>query len=274
MRSGHQAASSLTPEAMRSSLSSLIQGLISHDKLQEAFGYQCVDEGTVAGIHGTSIEEYLQIHAAIQVTSPLHDHLDELSDNELLTAVEVLHELVSDGVTGRHHDFCHCGWHYDTFSQEPAQILFRSTINKLLSRFGDKYILTDSGSIELLLDEPASSLVHKELPGDVGDEIEHRIHRAREIFLAPSSDWDNRRVAIRELGDILESLRTRVREHLGRPDEQALFEILNNFGIRHLNDRQKTDYDKKVFLKWIFHVCLASIHACLELNDHMTQNQE
>jgi len=52
---------------------------------------------------------------------------------------------------------------------------------------------------------------------------------------------------------------------LHKEDERDLFEIANRFGIRHHNIDQKTDYDKDVFLSWIFYYYLASIHACVHL---------
>ena len=55
-----------------------------------------------------------------------------------------------------------------------------------------------------------------------------------------------------------------MKDLLGTQDEKDLFNIANNFGIRHFSDKQRTDYDP-AWLSWMFHCYLAAIHACLHL---------
>lgn len=40
-----------------------------------------------------------------------------------------------------------------------------------------------------------------------------------------------------------------------------IFDTVNNFGIRHLNERQHTEYDENIWLSWMFHYLMATIHA-------------
>ena len=54
-------------------------------------------------------------------------------------------------------------------------------------------------------------------------------------------------------------------EHCSKPDEGDLFNIVNNFGIRHHNDAQKTQYDKPIWYSWMFYYDLATIHAAVRL---------
>lgn len=46
-------------------------------------------------------------------------------------------------------------------------------------------------------------------------------------------------------------------------DEKDLFNIANNFLIRHHNDKQKTDYDANLWLSWMFYIYLSTIHLIL-----------
>ena len=46
-------------------------------------------------------------------------------------------------------------------------------------------------------------------------------------------------------------------------DEKDLFNIANSFGIRHCNDKQKTDYDSALWLSWMFYYYLATVHVLL-----------
>ncbi len=63
---------------------------------------------------------------------------------------------------------------------------------------------------------------------------------------------------------MLEYLRPQLKQILSSNDESDLFNLANNFGIRHHNQRQKTDYDP-AWLSWIFHHYLATIHLATRL---------
>jgi hypothetical protein len=71
--------------------------------------------------------------------------------------------------------------------------------------------------------------------------------------------------ALRDLADVLEFLRPQLKSVLKSQDEADLFNIANNFGIRHHNEKQKTDYDEAIWLSWIFYYYLATIHAAVRL---------
>jgi hypothetical protein len=71
---------------------------------------------------------------------------------------------------------------------------------------------------------------------------------------------EERRVAVRDLADVLEALRADARAHMSKKDEGDLFNIANNFHIRHNDDKQLRDYDV-IWLTWIFYFYLATIHA-------------
>lgn len=70
-----------------------------------------------------------------------------------------------------------------------------------------------------------------------------------------------------DVGVFSQTLRPQVKGVLTKKDEGALFIIANEFGIRHHNDRQKTDYDPATWLSWMFYFYLASIHAWVRLID-------
>ena len=63
--------------------------------------------------------------------------------------------------------------------------------------------------------------------------------------------------------DVLEYLRPQIKALLIKQDESDLFNIANNFGIRHHNEFQKTNYDTPIWLSWMFYYYLATIHAIL-----------
>jgi uncharacterized Zn finger protein len=85
------------------------------------------------------------------------------------------------------------------------------------------------------------------------------------------STIDERRQAVRDLADVLEYLRPRVQELLTNKDESDLFNIANNFGIRHHNDKQKTGYDAGLWLSWMFYFYLSTIHVVLRKIEHQSK---
>lgn len=54
----------------------------------------------------------------------------------------------------------------------------------------------------------------------------------------------------------MEYLRKDLKSVITQKDDGDLFQIVNNFGIRHYNDKQKTNYDRAVWLSWMFHFLL------------------
>ena len=93
------------------------------------------------------------------------------------------------------------------------------------------------------------------------------IQSATRKFRARHSSDDDKRDAVRDLADALEYIRPSVKEVLTRKDESALFEIANNFGIRHHNPRQHTNYDTKIWYRWMFYFYLSTLHAALRMID-------
>ena len=87
-------------------------------------------------------------------------------------------------------------------------------------------------------------LLQIKLPRDADASTRQCVHAAVDKFRRRSSTKDYRRDAVRDLGDVLEPLRKHAKARLGS-DDSHLFQILNQFGIRHNNETQKTKYDPK-----------------------------
>ena len=92
-----------------------------------------------------------------------------------------------------------------------------------------------------------------------------RVNAAILKFRRYGSSLDDRRDAVRSLVDVLEYLRPRLQKVLIRKDDAALFQIANEFGIRHHNEKQKNDYDQAIWLNWMFYLYLATIHVVTRL---------
>jgi len=58
---------------------------------------------------------------------------------------------------------------------------------------------------------------------------------------------------------------TEVKAEMLQGDEADLFNIANNFTIRHLNEKQKGNYDSALWHSWMFYLNLSTIHVIVRL---------
>jgi hypothetical protein len=135
----------------------------------------------------------------------------------------------------------------------------------VLALYDKGYELSADGEILTLAEDGLSTLFEAPLPKVDPDNVAARVVAAQTKFRRYRSSMDERRDAIRDLADVLEYLRPRLKTVLTKKDEAALFDIANNFGIRHHNAEQRTDYDKPIWFSWIFYFYLATIHAAVRL---------
>lgn len=182
------------------------------------------------------------------------------NDNAFYGLVEVFHDLVSRPRHRRYHSYNNCGWHYDRFAVDPAQILYRWTVNRILAQYGINLRLAKSGEDVGRLVQTAGD-AREELVlaaiangGSSVDPIRHAVA----LYRARDADVESKRSACIALFGVLESRRELLKAKLLTKDEGALFEIANKFGIRHQKANQQGDYDE-IYLDWIFWWCLATV---------------
>jgi hypothetical protein len=66
------------------------------------------------------------------------------------------------------------------------------------------------------------------------------------------------------LAGVLEERRALLRQELLSRDESSLFEIANNYALRHRNENQRNEYAQE-FLDWVFWLYAATV----ELTDRL-----
>lgn len=252
-------------KTLRRIFGDILHGYSERGYLQKTFGYECVDADIVPGEKGSSLASFLLTDALIVTQDPVWENLGTLEEKQILGIHEVIFHVIARPVGGTYHSYGNCGWHYTTFDVPAGQADFVEAVNKYLRLYPPGYRLTDEGVLELLMEEPASTILDASLPQAAPQAVQERVRRAVRRFRNGLSSWDDRESAVRDLGDVLESIRPEARKHLTRKDEGAMFEILNSFGIRHMREDQREEYDRPVFLTWFFYEMLAAIHACLRL---------
>jgi len=258
-------AAQLSFEVFASLFLSTYRQLSSGGYWDEAFGYWCVDNDDVPGTVGSDVANYVLFNTRKHLW-PVDDRVLEYSEIDVFDLIEFLHDHVSKPLEGQFHSYSGCGMHWHTFDQKEGQGEYRAALNPLLESYGPGYRLNDLGEIMELAPNGMGKLLSA-LPPTDDDQARERMNAAIARFQRYGSGIEDRRLAVRDLADVLEKLRPQVKEALNGKDEADLFNLANNFGIRHFNEKQKTDYDPVVWLSWMFYFYLATINACLHILD-------
>ncbi|CAK2250967.1 conserved hypothetical protein [Vibrio crassostreae] len=227
----------------------------------EAFGYYCVDEGDVTGlVQDIELEILLKIRK--KNLWPPTVHIKSYQEDDLLDFIEFLYQHVSKPIDGTHHSWGDCGMHWETFNKKEGQLEFAIKINELLSLYHKAFELHPNGYILEKAEAGFEHIFKADIPTNNKD-ISSRLESSILSFRRHGATLTDRRNAVRDLSDVLEYLRPKVKSLFTKKDEKDLFEIANNFGIRHHNDKQKTDYDNALWLSWMFYFYLSTIHVLL-----------
>ena len=232
---------------------------------QKYLGKDCVDSGFLAGELGQDIEGAFLLALRKDNLTPILEKIDEYAEDDVFDVIEFLFDHCAKPTKRHYHSWNDCGWHCEEFDEQAGKTEFREKVNKLLELYGDGYELSNSGEVLALAENGLEGLFEAPIPTPDPENVEQRIEAARLKWRRHSATWDDRREAVRELADVLEFLRPKLKQVLRTEDEKDLFNIANNFGIRHHNQRQKTDYDKPIWLSWIFYFYLTTLHAALRL---------
>lgn len=238
---------------------------------QEAFGYFCVDADQVAGNLGDDINAAMMIALFKGDLWPIHERIENYTEEDLFDIIEFMHEHISEPTGGRYHDWNQCGHHYTHFKKSTGRAEYRDKLNPILDRYADGFELNDNGEIMTLPPNGIAPLLTEELPHPDKENVTSRVDAAIAKFRPGKATPHERKEAVRELVDVFEFLKKSKPDVFDKADESDLFHIANKFGIRHHDLDQKKKYDTDIFYNWIFYYYLASIHAYVRL---ITRSEE
>ncbi|PHZ60504.1 hypothetical protein CRG86_005700 [Photobacterium leiognathi] len=240
--------------------------LESEGYFTQAFGYWCVDAEHVDGlVKDVELEMLLSIRK--KNLWPISQYAESYTEDDFLDVIEFLYQHVSKPIDGTMHSYGECGMHWETFNKKDGQVLFLERINLVLGYYKNKYELDISGQVLSKPEKGFEQIFKADVPSE-DHNIVDRINVATTQFRRHGSTIDDRRQAVRDLADVLEYLKPKVKQLLSKKDEQDLFNIANNFGVRHHNNKQKTSYDSAIWLSWMFYFYLSTIHVVLRKIGH------
>lgn len=229
---------------------------------EEALGYEYdfAGGGRSSGTVGRDISSYFMLKLRKSHLWPISECCLSYNESDLFDVIELLYDLVSQPLEDSSHNF-----EPITFSKRDGQVHYRSRINELLNDYQEGYDLSRDGEILNKALNGTETLLNSKPPTYDTQNIDNFIREAVNCYKRSRSSLTDKRHAVKTLADVLEFLRPKIKAVLTTADEKDLFNIANNFGIRHHNKKQKTDYDQEVWLDWMFYYYLATIKAIIRL---------
>lgn len=193
----------------------------------------------------------------------------DITEDHIFDVLEFLHDHISKpgawvGMTTE------TGWNYydyESYDDVEGQSEFREHVNSFLCDYKSGFELTADGVILALGAGTLQQILYAEVEPYDERNVDTRVRNAIRKWRNRNLDMTERRQAIREIADVFEWLKKskKLEKVLNRKDEAALFDIANNFAIRHHNPKQKGDYDDTIWYSWMFHFYLATYHAVIRL---------
>ncbi len=162
------------------------------------------------------------------------------------------------------------GWNYqdyDSYDELTGRNEFREYANFFLLDYKNGFELTEEGEIISLGEHGLQFILNADIVPYDAVNVDRKVVNALSIWKNRKSSLEERKKAIQELADVFEWLKKsqKLDSILNKKDEAALFNIANNFAIRHHDPKQKSNYDLNIWYSWIFHFYLATYHASIRM---------
>ena len=162
------------------------------------------------------------------------------------------------------------GWQYSDYryyDEKAGKTKFLEMANVFLRDYGVGFELSFDGTILAIGNDGLESILNAEIIEYNETSVDNKVRDAILKWRNRSLSWDLRREAIREMADVFEWLqKNEDLEKVIKPkDSSVLFNIANNFAIRHHEPKQQSNYEKEIWYPWMFHFYLATYHATIRL---------
>ncbi|TGK87184.1 hypothetical protein EHQ31_00795 [Leptospira montravelensis] len=196
---------------------------------------------------------------------PIYNHYEYYSEEDLFDIIEFLWDIVRKPVYTQERIEQLYGFDiFESFDIELGRKEFSDQINAQLIDYNKDYILEKDGMIYKKSEFGVQEIFDAEPPTN-DEKILIKLSDSIKKFRNRHSNEKDRKDSVRELADILEYIRPNINDLISEQDESDLFNIINNFSIRHMNQRQKENIDESIWNNWQFYIFLSTIYAYLKL---------
>lgn len=190
---------------------------------------------------------------------------EDMTEDHIFDVLEFLFDRISKPGPWTEIGFNY--YDYDGYDEAAGRAEFRERVNSFLMDYPPGYELNEDGYVVELGTHGLQHILKAEIvPYDEAN-VDSKVRGAIEKWRSRHASKEDKREAIRALADVFEWLKKtkHLDKVLDRKDESVLFDLANNFAIRHHNPDQKGNYDKDIWFSWIFHFYLATYHAAIRL---------
>lgn len=213
-------------------------------------------------------EQYFLLHLGKDQMWPVEDHISRYSEEDIFTAIEIYYANIAK-CEWVENDEGDCGWSID--NEKPKQE-FAIYVNNILKLYKEGYYLEPAHGFVMPL--PNEALRHQLIENypDIPSDIYDQMRSATKDFYHFDATLERKRKAIASMADILELLRNELKEILNEEfqvnknnHDKLIFEIVNNYHIRHDNDKQFKEYSKEIWYDWMMQYYTSTIIAYYRL---------
>ncbi|MCW3159592.1 hypothetical protein [Micropruina sonneratiae] len=252
----------LSHNDLRNGFVQLLHDLDGKGYLDLVAGSRCCDAQVDRAAEGT---RELTALLGRQVEWPLEEGggraVAELNDDEFFDLVEGFFDVVARPRKGWWHEYCG-EFDYGQHDRRAGQRVYLWRANELLGRSDVGLRLSmwgpDRGLLVHAVNDDRGELERRSLANISDGAEEARVAHAIVVHRGRIATRADKRDAVRALADVLESRREELRATLGSPDENALFQIINGFDIRHMRRGQQGDYGDE-FLDYLYWTLLSTV---------------
>ena len=177
---------------------------------------------------------------------PIYQNIDNYDEVMIFTVIEILYDHIA------FYDY-----NQEEIHKEEPREEYVEHINNLLKAYKNGFYLEpSSGYIMGLPNQALQEQLNTEIK-DFPDDVIEKMSSASRMYYRFDSSMEEKKKAINILADILEPIRDNVKDifdkdHLGKkPHDKLIFDIVNNFNVRHNKDNQKLDYSKEIWYDWM-----------------------
>jgi len=222
--------------------------------------FACVDRPNDSNVNDLLRREYGGSHGIYPFAEIWRATKHKVEDDIVFDLIELLHDASARPRSRSQHSFGDCGYHWSDFVSTSGQAIYRHRINGVLGQSDVALRLAsngpDTGRLVTTIDSVTTELetAARGLPSP--DDAE-RVDEAIKTFRDRHAPRAKKRQALNGLAGVLERHRQLLKTEMGK-SEADLFNIANNFDIRHNKVGQSSNYGDE-FAVWIYRSYLSAI---------------
>ncbi|MHA1929379.1 MAG: hypothetical protein ACTSV2_12460 [Candidatus Thorarchaeota archaeon] len=245
----------------------ILNYMVFEKHLLEAEGYRGHDSSMI-GTWGRDIPSFILKQLQMVNIWPFRENIEKYDLTTFFTVIEFIYDYVSIPEIKKNKII--------SSKKDPARKDYRERVNELLTLYCHRYSdinrehheifyeLSTEGEIREKVKNGFKKLVEEIPLTDDPENIDNKVRYAVSHFLRYGATKEEKKDAIRTLGDILEFLK-KSGIIMPKPDDNDLFQILNRFSIRHHEKSQKSNYSLNEWYEFFFYLFLSSITVLLKL---------